>query len=138
MRRRTPAIRVLYILALLSITVGCRTSPLYNVKDSTVPPTTSGKALSLDQVRDAIVQAGVGLGWDMRVVKPGQIVGTLHVRSHSAVVDIPYTTTSYSIAYGSSQNLKYDAAAGTIHTNYNGWIQNLDNAIRGRLSAIGL
>jgi hypothetical protein len=72
----------------------------------------------------------------MRVARPGQIVGTLNVRSHTAVVDIPYSTKSYSITYSSSQNLKYDEAAGTIHSNYNGWIQRLENTIRSRISAL--
>jgi hypothetical protein len=124
-------------LATLVLAAACRISPLFNVRDSSVPVPSAGRGLSLDQVTEAIVQAGVGLGWDMRVARPGQIVGTLNVRSHTAVVDIPYSTKSYSITYSSSQNLKYDEAAGTIHSNYNGWIQNLDNAIRGRLSAAG-
>lgn len=124
-------------LAILVLASACRTSPLFNVRDSSVPVPASGPGLSLDQVTEAIVRAGVGLGWDMRAQRPGQIVGTLNVRSHTAVVDISYSTKAYSITYSSSQNLKYDEAAGTIHSNYNGWIQNLDNAIRGRLSAAG-
>jgi hypothetical protein len=126
------------ILTLAVVWSGCTSSALYNVKDSGMPPAAAGKELKLDDVTKAIVQAGAGLGWDMRVAKPGQIVGTLRLRSHTAVVDIPYTTSSYSIVYNSSQNLDYDPAKNQIHRNYNGWVQNLDNAIRNRLVAMGV
>jgi hypothetical protein len=127
------------ILLMLAIAVwsGCSSSPLHNVKDSSMPPAAMGKELKLDDVTRAIVQAGAGLGWDMRVAKPGQIVGTLRLRSHTAVVDIPYTTSSYSIIYNSSQNLNHDPAKNQIHKNYNSWVQNLDKAIRNRLVATG-
>ena len=62
-------------------------------------------------------------------------MGTLNVRSHQAVVTIPYTTKTYSILYKDSSNLKYDAEKQTIHENYTGWIQRLDGAIRSRLTA---
>jgi hypothetical protein len=114
---------------------GCGATPVYNVKESTVPAT--GKKLNLDEVTRAIVQAGAGLGWDMRVAKPGQIVGTLRLRSHTAIVDIPYTTSNYSIIYSSSQNLNYDPTKNEIHKNYNSWVQNLDKAIRNRLVGMG-
>ena len=114
----------------------CRTTTIYNVVDSPVA-TASGKEPSLDQVTKAIVAAGTGLQWTMSVVHPGLIVGTLNIRSHQAVVEIPYTTKAYSIKYKNSSDLNYDPEKQTIHSNYRGWVQNLDNAIRARLSAIG-
>lgn len=117
--------------------IGCRGSgQLYQVKDAPIQ-TASGKALSMDEVRKEIVAAGVAAGWQMAVVKPGEIVGTLNLRSHQAVVSIPYTTKSYSIFYKDSTNLKYDEKAQTIHENYASWIQRLDGAIRSRLTAAG-
>ena len=74
----------------------------------------------------------------MAVVKPGEIIGTLNVRSHQAIVTIPYTSKTYSILYKDSSNLKYDADKQTIHGNYAGWIQRLDGAIRSRLTAAGM
>jgi hypothetical protein len=120
----------------LAVLTSCRTTTIYNVVDSPVS-TASGKEPSLDQVTKAIVAAGTGLGWSMAVVHPGLINGTLNVRSHQAVVEIPYTTKAYSIKYKNSSDLKYDPEKQTIHSNYRGWVQNLDNAIRARLSAIG-
>lgn len=65
---------------------------------------------------------------------PGKISGTLKLRRHVAVVDIPYDTQSYSIKYVDSTELNY--ADGNIHKNYNGWIQNLEKGIRAQLMAL--
>ena len=61
----------------------------------------------------------------------GQDRGTLLLRDHRAVVDIDYTPRTYSIRYKDSSSLDYDGSS--IHKNYNGWIENLDRAIRNRL-----
>lgn len=111
---------------------GCNTMPIQNVSDSPVA-TASGKSLSHDAVRGAIVRAGAALGWQMRDEGPNMMVGTLHLRKHTAVVEIPYTARSYSIQYRSSVNL--DEKDGKIHKNYNGWIQNLTRGINSQLSA---
>ena len=117
--------------------IGCRGGAnIYQVKDAPIQ-TASGKALSMEEVRKEIVAAGVAAGWQMAVSKPGEILGTLNIRSHQAVVSIPYTTKTYSILYKDSMNLKYDAEAQTIHENYASWIQRLDGAIRTRLAAAG-
>lgn len=128
------SIRLVAVLALTLLAAGCRgTTPVRNVTDNSIP---SGKPLTLDQVTQGIVSAGAGLGWDMKVAAPGKIVGTLHIRSHTAVVDINYTPTTYSIIYSGSENLRYDAAENTIHPNYNSWVQNLSNAIRSKLATM--
>lgn len=135
--KRIRSITVLLCVMFIAV-VGCRGGgQIYNVKDAPIA-TATGKEATLDQITKAIVEAGSGLGWTMAVVKPGQIVGTLHVRSHTAIVEIPYTTKTYSIIYKDSTNLKYDAEKQTIHENYRGWIQNLDKAIKSRLSGLGV
>jgi len=125
----------LVLCVLVMAVMGCRGGgPIYNVKDA--PATTaSGRTPSLEQMQKAIVTAGVGLGWQMSVAKPGAIIATLNLRSHQAVVSITFTTKHYSIHYKDSKNLKYDAATQTIHENYASWIQRLDGAIRTRLTA---
>jgi hypothetical protein len=82
---------------------------------------------SLSERALAIRRAGAGLGWTMQDVAPGRFRGTLNIRSHQAVVDIPYDTQRFSIRYVTSTNL--NATPGTIHPNYNGWVQNLQGAI---------
>ncbi len=107
----------------ISITA-CKTMPVYNV-DNAALPISSGH--SLEEVSAAIKRAGAGLGWQVKETTSGHNVGTLILRTHTAIVDINYTTTSFSITYKDSTNLKYDGFE--IHKNYNGWIQNLENAI---------
>ena len=127
----------LVVCLVLAGLIGCRGGgQIYQVKDAPVQ-TASGKELSLDEVRKEIVAAGVAAGWQMVASKPGEIVGTLNIRSHQAVVSIPYSTKHYSILYKDSSNLKYDEKAQTIHENYSGWVQRLDGAIRTRLTSAG-
>ncbi|SPP64788.1 hypothetical protein [Nitrospira lenta] len=125
------------VMACLTIVVitGCRgAGQVYNVKEAPVA-TATGKELTMEQVQKAIVEAGLSLRWIMTPDKPGHILGTQNARSHTAVVDIDYTTKSYSITYKDSVNLKYNADKQTIHEAYIGWVRNLDNAIKGRLMA---
>jgi hypothetical protein len=115
-----------------AILVGaCTTQPIYNVNDEPIT-TPSGKHLTSSQVRSAIVTAGSSLGWVIKDQGPGRLLGTLHLRTHTAVVEIPYSASKYSIVYKSSENL--DEADGKIHRNYNGWVQNLDRAIRTEIA----
>jgi len=121
------------VLALVTITVlaACsRMAPLYNV--SAMPVVANKPSPAMDDVSKAIVRAGAGLGWQMVPAQPGLIVGTLSVREHQAVVDVNYTLQTYSITYKNSNNLNYDGQ--NIHKNYNGWIQNLDKAIKAQLA----
>ena len=112
---------------------GCfRCAPIFNVTDAPVT-SASGKALSNDDVKSAIIRAGAALGWQMREVGPGKLTAFIALRSHTALVEIPYSPAQYSITYKSSTNL--DEGDGEIHKNYNGWIQNLNRGINAQLSA---
>jgi hypothetical protein len=129
---------VLVACVVVAAVVGCRGGgQIFQVKDAPIQ-TATGKAPSMEDVQKAIIAAGAGLGWQMAVAKPGEIIGTLNIRSHQAVVSIPYTVKSYSILYKDSSNLKYDADKQTIHENYSAWVQRLDGAIRSRLTAAGM
>lgn len=129
----TTAKNVLIALVTATVIAACaRTAPVYNV--SAMPVMANKPTVSLDEVGQAIIRAGATLGWQIRKVKPGLMLGTLHLRDHTALVDITYDPTSYSITYKNSTNLHYDGKV--IHKNYNGWIQNLDRAIKVQLSAI--
>jgi len=133
MKRRDFAILV--ASAALAVTAGgcARTAPIVNVDN--VPVTTpSGHPLTAAQVRSAIVAAGTSLGWRITEAGPGKLEGTLALREHTAVVDIPYSAKSYSIMYKRSEKL--NEANGTIHSNYNGWVTNLDRAIRTELARL--
>jgi len=133
MTRKT--IAALAAATALAITLGgcARTAPILNLEN--VPVTsTDGKPLTAAQVRSSIVTAGTSLGWRIVDAGPGKLEGTLMLREHTAVVDIPYSARSYSIVYKRSDKL--NEMNGTIHSNYNGWVQNLDRTIRTELSRL--
>ncbi|HEY8243631.1 MAG TPA: hypothetical protein VII68_09235 [Casimicrobiaceae bacterium] len=113
----------------LAFVAACTTRPIMNVNDQ--PVVTSGKAATPQDVERSIVRAGSQLGWVMTPVRPGLVSGRLDLRTHIAVVDVPYDARSYSIKYKDSTNLNADGA--NIHKNYNGWIENLDRNIRAEL-----
>ncbi|MGK2952764.1 MAG: hypothetical protein ACSLEZ_10320 [Thiobacillus sp.] len=120
-------------LAAAIVIAGCATAPIMNVSDAAVT-TASGKAVSHREVRGAIIRAGAALGWQMKDEGPNKLLGTLQLRTHTAVVEIPYSSSSYSIKYRSSVNL--NEMDGSIHKNYNGWIQNLTRGIDAQISGL--
>ena len=123
---------VLGLGILMSVAVAaCRTAPVMNIEEA---PVTVTSKVSQKDIRNAIIRAGSSLGWRVKEIKPGHLQATLNVRSHMAKADIFYTTKSYSIKYKDSVNLKYDGSS--IHSNYNGWIQRLDQAIQSQLAAL--
>ncbi len=129
------ALRALFVGALLLVTCGAVQAqvPPYNVIDAPVVTSSQG-SLTVDAVAKAILRSGIRLGWRLEPAGPGAITGTLVLRTHTAVVDIVYDSKTYSIKYKDSVNLKYNGT--TIHKNYNGWIQNLDKAIRAELVSL--
>ncbi|MFC1749941.1 hypothetical protein ACFL2V_14165 [Pseudomonadota bacterium] len=119
----------------LTLLVGCRANPIYNVSDS--PLYTSGDSLIVvKDVEKAIVSAATSLGWSVKRAGEGKISATLNIRTHRAVADISFTATQFSIQYQDSENLKYNESSGTIHSNYNGWVQRLENAIRSQVGML--
>ncbi len=111
---------------------GCpHQASVYNVHNASI---VLGSNYDLDDVKKAIVRAGGALGWSMEAVEPGRIVATLHLRRHMAQVDIPYSTSSYSILYRDSEQLHYSEEK--IHSNYNGWIQRLELGINNQLTLL--
>ena len=115
-------------LCLGASTASWSAQPIQNVNDASV---VSSNPVQIAQVKTAIMVAGTSLGWKMDEVSPGLIQGTLNLRKHTAVVDVPYSTTKYSIVYKSSINL--DEKDGQIHRNYNSWVQNLSKKIGSEL-----
>lgn len=123
-------LRILVIACVLAFAAGCTSRPIRNVQAEPVV-VTPGKTASADNVRDAILRAGAGLGWSMRPAAPGVVSGMLNLRTHTAEIEVQYSPQSYNIVYKNSTNL--DASNGQIHKNYNGWIENLNSAIHREL-----
>lgn len=119
---------LLAVMACVLVLVGCaRTAPIANVS------TTITGHYTADQVKHAILQAGIEREWIMTPAAPGVINGRLAQRGYVANIRVDYTATGYSINYVSSQNLR--AGQGKIHRNYNRWVNNLDHDIQIKLAS---
>jgi hypothetical protein len=123
---------VLVLAAILIAGQGCRTTaPMLTVINAPLG-SSPGSKVSLEEVSRAIWAAGKRLGWEMQQVRPGELTGTLTLRKHLAVVAITHDTSTFSIKYRSSMNLRYHD--GEIHRNYNNWINNLARAIQAEMA----
>ena len=116
------------VVAAVLLTGCARTAPIHNVNQTLTQRYTD------NQMKLAIIGAGIGRKWVMTPVSPGVINGRLAQRDFVATIRITYTSQNYRIDYVSSENLK--AGQGEIHNNYNRWIANLDQDIQLRLSAM--
>jgi len=119
----------LILAAFFVVLAGCRSAPILEV---VAAPVVTTKPVTMEAVQNAIVVAGNGLGWKMEPLNPGTITGILDLRTHRAVVEVTYDTKTYNIKYKDSSNLDYNGTS--IHKNYNGWVENLDKAIRVQLA----
>lgn len=120
----------------LIVLAGCRSGAILDIRDAGIPATV-GQTMTMDDIAKGILAAGSKHGWTMAIQTQGHIVGTLILRKHTAIVDVFYSTTSYSILYKDSTNLKYDPATKTIHANYSSWVRNLHTAIQQELRGAG-
>lgn len=116
------------VVAAVLLTGCARTAPIHNVNQTLTQRYTD------NQMKLAVIEAGIGRKWVMTPVSPGVINGRLAQRDFVATIRITYTSQNYRIDYVSSENLK--AGQGEIHNNYNRWIANLDQDIQLRLSAL--
>jgi len=128
----------IFIIGLVAILVGCRTSPVMNIEGSGI----NTNIKSVSDVKVAILDAGDALGWKMKPVEDGHIIGTFRLKKHTARVDIKYNKINYSITYRGSINLRYrpegsrNYSGPVIHNRYNQWIQDLDQGIQKYLDTL--
>jgi hypothetical protein len=97
-----------------------RSNQIENVVNEPMPA-----GVSAAQAEAAVLQALSSRGWTVSKPSGGSVDATYARRDFSATINVAYSRTSYSITYKDSTGLKYDAAKGTIHPNYNKWIANL-------------
>ncbi|ACV27496.1 hypothetical protein [Kangiella koreensis] len=120
--------RILILISGLLLIAACKTVPVYDVHNEPVNNVSGQSDLTLEQVEKVIVGAAIKRGWKPRIVSPGLVEARLDLRQHTAIINIAFTSSSYSINYVDSQNLHYDD--GKIHRNYNNWITNLSRDIQ--------
>jgi hypothetical protein len=128
MNRSVAAMAFVLLLAPLT---GFAAKPIGNLVDVPVPVRVDGSAFSAEDVQAAIISGCLARGWAPVLDSDGLIRATINVRAkHFAEIEIPFSATSYSILYKSSENLDYDAKRQRIHRNYNNWVVNLSKTIQ--------
>ena len=126
--RKTSIFLVVVLVSTLAL-IGCRKrvpieNPTANISVS--------KSLTQAQVRTAIFAACPMTGWTPRDISSNIVEASLTVRGrHHVVVEIEYSTSMYKINHKSTVNL--DEKDGSIHPNYNKWVntlrQNIDRSL---------
>jgi hypothetical protein len=99
--------------------------PIYNIHDEQIQ---SKSEVTQPQVEQAIVKAGIALGWRLNKIRDGLMTGTLTTHYNTAVVEIKYNTSTYSINHQESTNMEYDGQK--IHKDYNNLVKNFSAAIQ--------
>ena len=130
------AVLLVFFSCLMVTGFACR--PVNYVVNTSNYSTTVTRDISLyeattKEVRSAITKACVSLTWKPKDKGSDTIRAVIQVRHHTVIVDIAYTTKSYSIKYVSSINM--DATPeGKIHPNYNNWVVRLADTIDRELT----
>jgi hypothetical protein len=126
--------RIFGLVVVLLLLGACnKTLPIYNVENAPVL-STSGDAISMDQVQKAIVQAVVSKTWRVTNVDDGKIEANFIKQKKSVDIIIKYDLDNYSILYEGSVNLLYKN--GSIHRRYNSWIRGLQIRIDENLARL--
>jgi hypothetical protein len=126
------------LLALAALTAQARsTVPVVNHQDVLAVRST-GLPASADRIRAAFLAAGAARGWQIAVVEPGKLLGTLNVRGkHTVSADITYADGKFSVRYRDSINMNYTPGGdgnGLIHPSYNKWVDFLMQDVRVELA----
>ena len=117
-------------IVLSILLAGCnRVQPIMNIEESPVVYDLTAK-----QVKLAILTAAQNKGWIVKDLSSNKLKAEVFVRSHYAVVHIPYNAKFYSIIYSNSSNLLHNGS--NIHRNYNKWIILFNENIQQQLAVI--
>ncbi|MDQ5877720.1 MAG: hypothetical protein QG638_452 [Pseudomonadota bacterium] len=136
--------RICAVIALVTIPLTAQAReavPIVDYPDNTIF-TSSGQALTTDQVKNAIVTAATGRSWQVaKGAKGEELQAMLQVRGkHTVVVTITYSAQAYSILYQNSTNMKYsyvpDTNTRVIHPYNNRWVSELREGIRMELNKL--
>jgi hypothetical protein len=126
----------LVALALVATPTFARTPvPIINY-DNVAVASNSGRALTTEEVKQAIMAAAGAKNWSIAHQADGKLQAILNVRNkHTIVVEIAYAKEHYSLTYKDSTNMKFSQQDGhsVIHPFYNKWVQDFKDAIRREL-----
>ncbi len=149
-------LRLLFILTITLFILGCTGSM---VVVSRVDGTQFiDRALTKEQVREAIMEGAERAGWSTKDIGNDKILAVYSIRVHTISVEILYYESSYSVNYSSSTGMKmfctskdrdktrdlkvsghetcpYGWNPHYIHGNYKKWVDELNVAIQREIAA---
>lgn len=85
--------------------------------------------VSSAEVKKVIKDAGAKRDWIIKDLGNNAFEASYVARGHSIKVKLTYDRDSYDITYLSSTGMEYNPEEGTIHRNYNRWVNNLKHDI---------
>ena len=115
-----------------------RSSVILTYENIAISASADGKPYTLEQVKRAVVQAASAKGWAPSVRGENTVRATYSRGKHSAVVDIVFSETSYTIKYVDSHDLGYAEQSGrtVIHPTYNKALTTLRQGIDAALRTV--
>jgi len=132
MNSQTMKLNILLALLVIFFNTACGTVPIYAVYNAQYVSVNGN--VTLEQAKNAIVNAGASSRWLVEEIKPGYLIAKRFNGSQNVEVDIKYTTKVFSISYKDSHGLDYDGL--TIDVNYNRWVQNLHHSINKEFDSL--
>ena len=94
------------------------------------------EGLTVEQVRQAVLDGAKVRGWKTEQVKPGFIVATYTKDKKTASVDILYDANGFRITMNDKTNMV--EKNGKVDGKYNQWVNNLNSDISNAAVKIGL
>ena len=121
---------LLNFLIIFAISCSSRVASLYDYEEQSIP-----EGLTISEVEKAIRIAATKKKWQIKKNKKSEnsFIAYQNARGHSAIIEIKYSTTNYSLLYLKSTNLNYNPEKKTIHRNYMKWIKSLKTIIDNQL-----
>jgi hypothetical protein len=124
-RRRDMGLRLSAAWVLVLALSSCRTAPVPAIEQQGLR---ADATPTLEEAEQRIRTGAATRGWNISKESPGLLIGTLRVRTHALVVEIPYDETHFGIRYRSSENL-LDSGKGKVHRKAFAWMNRLAQAI---------
>jgi hypothetical protein len=129
-------VKHLIIVLLAVLLVGACAYKHQPIHDVDKPVPINVQSLPLDRIESLIVEGGTFYKWQFQRLGEGHLVATQKAPKFSATVDIYFSQQRYRIVKNATTGLR--DTGSTIHSHYNVWIRNLEQAIDARLSQASL